>query len=723
MREILLRRSYWGWAACGLVLIVLSCRAAPEPTTLPPVPHPSAPSTQAAQTGVVVEPPLLETRPQTPPIRRITERPTSVLVRVGLDTDRSSVQVSCCGEMHVEWGEQSFVSGRSFSVRARSGRTITPIFKLQIAALRDGGQAQSIVERIQSVSGLSGAVTLDASTGLYKVRIGPFVDLAAAELGKRTLSSHGVEDSWILKEGGQLESPALEIRSGDQVVQVSGRWLAIRAEPDAGIRYGKIRYRGRILIFLNERGSLNVIDELSIEEYLRGVVPKELGPDLYPELEALKAQTVAARTYTVRNLGEFSDEGFDICSTPRCQVYGGMEVEHALTDRAIQETVDEVLLWQDEPIEALYSATCGGHTENVGTVFPLKSSEGYLQGVPCLEQGGTHLKGDLLNDSFAAAIVEQFLPPRGESAVELGGQLLRLGEIAGWDQAAEITEPLGDLSGPSIEAFWNLRFGESMRLPLSEIEGTADRPLSALEQAQLLLNFALELGVVRREAVRFAAIEDGELRSRRDSGEEVRFSLTPATVTRWRMSPSDQGALLNLVPGDAIEMVSLGSRVLAVTHEVSRPNVVFDRRSSRQEWQRFRSDQQLSRTVREHIPGFDYGSFEPLERGVSGRVGKLRLIAADGRQEIIEGLPIRWTLDLPDTQFTARRVHPPGKGAGWVFTGKGWGHGVGMCQIGAYGMAQRGNTYRGILSHYYSGVTLGKVSAVVRNVRQRTSAR
>ncbi len=87
----------------------------------------------------------------------------------------------------------------------------------------------------------------------------------------------------------------------------------------------------------------------------------------------------------------------------------------------------------------------------------------------------------------------------------------------------------------------------------------------------------------------------------------------------------------------------------------------------------------------------------------------MRLLGAGGTSELIEGLAVRWTLDLPDTRFEARRVDRPGHEPGWLFTGGGWGHGVGMCQIGAYAMAGRGLDYRDILEHYYTGVHLGKV--------------
>jgi stage II sporulation protein D len=88
-------------------------------------------------------------------------------------------------------------------------------------------------------------------------------------------------------------------------------------------------------------------------------------------------------------------------------------------------------------------------------------------------------------------------------------------------------------------------------------------------------------------------------------------------------------------------------------------------------------------------------------------VGKIR-IDGDYQSAEVDGLAIRWTLDVPDTLFTAKRLEPPDREPGWLFTGRGWGHGVGMCQVGAYGMAARGHTYREILLHYYTGVELAR---------------
>ena len=97
-------------------------------------------------------------------------------------------------------------------------------------------------------------------------------------------------------------------------------------------------------------------------------------------------------------------------------------------------------------------------------------------------------------------------------------------------------------------------------------------------------------------------------------------------------------------------------------------------------------------------------------QGHAGFDGELALVFAVE----VDGLAVRWTLDLPDTLFSVRRVEPEGREPGWLFTGRGHGHGVGMCQLGAYAMGVRGTPYGEILSHYYSGVTLTRLELTER---------
>ena len=114
------------------------------------------------------------------------------------------------------------------------------------------------------------------------------------------------------------------------------------------------------------------------------------------------------------------------------------------------------------------------------------------------------------------------------------------------------------------------------------------------------------------------------------------------------------------------------------------------------------------------VTGENFGELvdlEPLERGRSGRMMRLKVVGAEKSFEISSELMIRRALS-PSTLWSScfvvtkdGRGDQPGK---FIFRGAGWGHGVGMCQIGAGIMARRGQTFEAILKHYYTGVTIGR---------------
>jgi stage II sporulation protein D len=156
-------------------------------------------------------------------------------------------------------------------------------------------------------------------------------------------------------------------------------------EKNAPVRYNERPYRGRIEVFTNSRGSLTVVNELGLEDYVRGVVANELSPGGYPAIEAQKAQAIAARTYALKNRGQFMAQGFDILPTTRSQVYRGLTSENALSTRAVDETRGIIATFAGEPINALYTSTCGGRTENAENIF--NDAVPYLRGRECSAEG------------------------------------------------------------------------------------------------------------------------------------------------------------------------------------------------------------------------------------------------------------------------------------------------------------------------------------------------
>ncbi|MFN2532875.1 MAG: SpoIID/LytB domain-containing protein, partial [Pyrinomonadaceae bacterium] len=156
-------------------------------------------------------------------------------------------------------------------------------------------------------------------------------------------------------------------------------------EQTSPVRFNDRPYRGRIEVFTNLHGSLTVVNELGLEDYVRGVVANELSPGGYPALEALKAQAIAARTYALRNRGQFMSQGFDLLPTTRSQVYRGLTSENPLSSRAVDETRGLVATYNGEPINALYTSTCGGRTEDAENIF--NDAVPYLRGRECAVEG------------------------------------------------------------------------------------------------------------------------------------------------------------------------------------------------------------------------------------------------------------------------------------------------------------------------------------------------
>ena len=708
-------------------------------------------------------------------------RSEAVRIRIGLASDLTRFELPCCaGRVTLTIGGESTELEGPLSIEPAAGTVDAPEHRLQVAALKDRRQAEALARDLAQRTGWPADARFDASTGLYRVRAGRFDRREEAEAGRDRLAALGLGSAWVTQEGGAMSEPALRVRWHDRSFRVLGRWVAIEPEGDAAagsgggdradgplepleIRAAALdpvqpaaagRYRGRLLLYLNDRGALNLINELPVEQYLRGVVPRELGPALYPRLEALKAQTVAARTYALHHLGEFDAEGFDLCAGVRCQVYGGVGAEHPLSDRAVAETTGQVLLYDGKLIEALYSATCGGHTEDAELVFPWMDAP-YLRGVPCPEAGTARLGGDLAAGTpFPAGLTRRLVPPPGGSPRRALEERLRtVARAAGLplpgDRLASldrrevrrfvrslfdlVLDPrlLADPAAATPEAI--TRLGSVLPAALRPAEPLEDLhrggTLHADEAEWLVLSLSQVVGLLDEEELRFRELgpaPDGGgsvLRATRieDDGEEaVERTLPDGVMTFRRRDGKAVATALDLAAGDRLTLYRWQGvpRALVQTVRSPRPGAADPanapaRQARLRTWRRFRSDARLAELVAQRYPGLGFRGFEVVSRGISGRVGAIRLLGDGDRSVRVEGLAVRWTLDLPDTRFEARRVTGAGGEPGWMFTGGGWGHGVGMCQIGAYTMAGRGLDYQEILRYYYTGARLGRV--VVRS--------
>ncbi len=175
----------------------------------------------------------------------------------------------------------------------------------------------------------------------------------------------GVRKISVLDRGGEVVSEGLD--EVNIIPRGSNNRLMVNNK----------RYRG-IMKILPQGHNVRLVNVLYMEDYLRGVVPPEIGPREENEIEAIKAQAVAARTYSMAHLQQYEGEPYDMRSSVADQVYEGADAEVVLVNNAIDLTAGTVAMYNDAFINAYYHSTCGGITDNIEQVWD-KKEEPYLK--------------------------------------------------------------------------------------------------------------------------------------------------------------------------------------------------------------------------------------------------------------------------------------------------------------------------------------------------------
>jgi stage II sporulation protein D len=179
-----------------------------------------------------------------------------------------------------------------------------------------------------------------------------------------------------------MESAHNGVRLGDKTIRVllarSTAQIAVTSDGFGTSTWSGKRYRGAIDIVADGAGSA-VINRIDLEDYLRGVLPGEIGSRDVRDRAALQAQAVAARSYAAARMGERRPL-YDVTATVSDQVYGGMSVERPETDDAVRATRGLVLTWGDRIITAPYHSHGGLVTAGADEVWQ-RAGEPYLRPV------------------------------------------------------------------------------------------------------------------------------------------------------------------------------------------------------------------------------------------------------------------------------------------------------------------------------------------------------
>jgi stage II sporulation protein D len=157
--------------------------------------------------------------------------------------------------------------------------------------------------------------------------------------------------------------------------------LIVRPRKGGAVLVSGRSYRGEALVRAAGNGHVTAMNVVDLEHYLLGVVPLEIGIRPATEIEAVKAQAIAARTYAIGNLNGRQTRGFDFYATVDDQVYGGLSREDTITSRAVTETAGEIITYQDQPILAYYHSTCGGRTAAIEESWRNRPPQPYLKSV------------------------------------------------------------------------------------------------------------------------------------------------------------------------------------------------------------------------------------------------------------------------------------------------------------------------------------------------------
>lgn len=665
-------------------------------------------------------------------------------------------------------------------------------FRVLVGGAATREEAEANEKEIQKITGEDAHAAYDTETKTWGMFVGGKLSREEAEEFRARLETAGI-DATI--EGQQpqpvaqkqspantspvrlIGRPALPLR---EVVASSstGRLFSSSApvafasddEKNAPVRFNDRPYRGRIEVFTNLRGTLTVVNELGLEDYVRGVVANELSPGGYPAIEAQKAQAIAARTYALKNRGQYMSQGFDILPTTRSQVYRGLTSENPLSTRAVDETRGIIATYQGEPINALYTSTCGGRTEDSEKIF--NDVLPYLRAHECsgetfdrfvikTSREPAELQDDsnvVLARDVSLLLTQNFSTLRervsdswlsGEATVqEVRNWLANVARVARQVVPAagdEVNRPPAFASALALAVYGESRAGtllndadadyllavkDAREVPaanradlamllrdghLSVYPDATLRPRVPLSRARVLHAIARILearNLLQLQKANARPASDGQLILRSSKGKDQPIRVNPdAFLFRYLGERPYAVSSVALVGGEAVTYhLAANGQIDFLEVRPATSGAAADRFSPFAYWTRGLSVAQvqarLARAARGIGPIVD---LRVVSRGASHRVTDLEIVGTNGTAHV-RGGRIRSALGLREQLFVIDREYDDaGRVTEFIFTGRGWGHGVGMCQVGAYGLARQGWSAEQILKGYYTGIELTRM--------------
>ena len=326
--------------------------------------------------------------------------------------------------------------------------------------------------------------------------------------------------------------------------------LAVLECDRAPLTFDGRAYHGTLSLRSGGGGGVSVVNGLSLDTYLRGVVPSE-SPSHWP-LAALEAQAVAARSYAVSELRPNS--AYDLVPTTADQVYGGVAAERPRTDHAVYATLGQVLMWGGAVARTYYSSSSGGRTEAVQDAWPSASPTPYLRSVP---------------DPYDIYSPHHDWGPFGFSGPRLAARL-------GLGGAIESASVQRNASARAASVLFHLASGAEVSRSGAAIARALHLQSTWFSIGDLQLStssthllYGNRLTVAARAAnVKGALLEEqspsGAWRTVRQIGRPAQLHLQPHASTRFRLvAPGTSGTSVSVAVAPRVQVQALNPRVLA----------------------------------------------------------------------------------------------------------------------------------------------------------------
>lgn len=404
------------------------------------------------------------------------------------------------------------------------------------------------------------------------------------------------------------ESTNISVSGGSVKIMGHSFAMPVRLISPGLLKFNGRTYRGSFLI-TQRGGLLNVVE---LENYLRGVLPAEVGASWHEQ--ALRAQAITARTYVLRQSFNRAEKGYDVVDTDADQVYKGAGAEAAKTNKAVSSTAGLVLTYGNELAQTYFHSDSGGHTANIKDVWGRDVP--YLTGVP-----------EVVNYKSPVSV---------------------------WNakfSSAKIREVVRKVTGSDV--------GDIKEIQVSDVD---------------------EGG----RAINMTFIGTNGSKTMRAS--QFRLNLDPRTLKSTMFTPS--GGAFNAKNKD-----STGGGLVGV-HKTSntKSNLTFD---EAQGIAQMTADGVFTTT--ELIDMLT----NPDKKDNYYKIGLERSARNKNQNSNSNSTQQTKTLKINKYGYSIEK-----SGNEFLFYGRGWGHGVGMCQWGAMAMAEQGWTAERILTHYYPGTVI-----------------